>query len=201
MPHADATVIKSEGGFCMDDQNGAMPQGQATTTQGAATAPKQEESMIPKWRFDEVNQSYKTANDKVVDLMKQLEAVKDKDTKIAELEKQIKDMQANYDLEKSNSKKMAAIEAAIADKTVDPDVVKTLLDLEKISIDDKGTVTGLEEQVKALQTSKPYLWKKAVPVAPKAGTTATKPEKSFATLMAEKRAEALKVASKSKNYF
>ena len=177
-------------------------QGAGNPAQGAATAPNQSaDLMIPKWRFDEATKLYRESEAKLAEALKQLEGYKAKDTKIAELEKQIKDMEASYALEKSNAKKESAIEAAIGDKAVDLDVVKKLLDNDKISFNDKGEIEGLDDQIKQLQTDKPYLWKKAAPVAKPSSAPAAKPEKTFAQRLAEKKAAALGVTSKSKNYF
>lgn len=176
-------------------------QGASNPAQDAAKASHQADLMIPKWRFDEATKFYRESEAKLAEALKEIEGYKAKDTKIAELEKQIKDMEASYALEKSNAKKESAIEAAIKDKTVDIDVVKKLLDNDKISFNDKGEIEGLEDQIKKLQADKPYLWKKAEPVAKPSSTPATKPEKTFAQKLAEKKAKSLGVTTKSKNYF
>lgn len=183
-----------------DESQIQSPAQQAGQSQGAATA-QQTELMIPKRRYDEVNQLYREAELKLSEMSKQIEGLKTKDDKIAQLEKQIKDMQASYDLEKASAKKVSAIDSAIKDKTVDADVVKKLLDMDKISLDDTGAVKGLDEQLKELQAAKPYLWKKAQTVAQKGSTPATKPEKSFAQRLAEQKVKQLNVVAKSKNYF
>ncbi len=176
-------------------------QGAGNPAQDAAKASQPADLMIPKWRFDEATKLYRESEAKLAEALKEIEGYKAKDTKIAELEKQIKDMEASYALEKSNAKKESAIEAAIKDKTVDLDVVKKLLDNDKISFNDKGEIEGLDDQIKKLQTDKPYLWKKAAPVAKQSSAPASKPEKTFAQKLAEKKAAALGVTSKSKNYF
>lgn len=178
-----------------------MPQGQGNGAQGAAIAQGQADLMIPKWRFDEATKLHREAEVKISELTKQLEETKTKDTRIAELEKELQDLKDAQAAEKVQAKKDAAIELAIKDKAIDMDVVKKLLDMEKIAIDDKDVVTGLEEQVKELQTSKPFLWKKAQAVAAKSSTMSTKPERSFAQKLADKKVKQLGVAAKSKNYF
>ena len=188
----------------MPEQNSqvdAQSQGLSNQAQGAAKAPETADLMIPKWRLDEANKMRQETEAKLASTLKELEQAKAKDDRIAELEKQIKDMQASYDLEKSTAKKKSAVETALKDKTVDLDVVFKLLDMDKVTFNDAGEIQGLEEQVKALQESKPYLWNKAKPVAPKSATANTRPEKTFAQKLAEAKAKQLGVTAKAKNYF
>ena len=189
--------IMAEQNLQVDTQS----QGLNNQAQGAAKAPETADLMIPKWRFDEANKMRQETEAKLASTLKELEQAKAKDDRIAELEKQIKDMQASYDLEKSTAKKKSAVETALKDKTVDLDVVFKLLDMDKVTFNDAGELQGLEEQVKALQESKPYLWNKAKPVAPKSATANTRPEKTFAQKLAEAKAKQLGVTAKAKNYF
>lgn len=170
-------------------------------TQGAATAQHQTELMIPKRRFDEVSQMYRDSVAKNSELQKAVESYKEKDNKIAELEKQLKDLQASYELKEANAKKASAIDLAIGDKAIDADVIKKLLDMDKISINDKGEVEGLEDQIKMLQKDKAFLFKKAQPVMTKSATPPAKTEKSFARKLAESKVSATSVTAKAKNYF
>lgn len=159
------------------------------------------DTMVPKYRFDEVNKRCQEAEAKAVELQKAAEAAKAKDDRIAALEKELADTKSGYELEKASTKRQQAIEAAIGDRAVDKEVIQKLLDLEKISIDDKGTVKGLDEQLKALQTSKPYLWKAAKPVVKPGDKGPAKTEKSFAQKMAENKKAQMGVTAKSKTYF
>ena len=72
----------------------------------------------------------------------------------AEGEKKMKELQLRY-----------AITAKLqAEKFTDPELVLNagLIDLSKIEVDDKGAITkGLDDQIKAVATSKPYLVGKA----------------------------------------
>ena len=160
-----------------------------------------QEAMIPKYRFDEVVQRAQQAEAKVAELQKQIEAIPEKDKRIADLEKELNDTKTGYELEKATAKKNSAIEAALKDKVVDFEVVSKLLDNEKITIDDKGVIKGLDEQVKALQTSKPYLWKPAKKVVEPGGGKPAPAEKTFAQQLAEKKKAQLGEVKKSKTYF
>lgn len=189
-----------EGNSLPVDNN--KPEGLNNQAQGAATAQNQQaDLMIPKWRFDEANKSKQETEMKLASALKELEQSKTKDDRIAELEKQIKDMQASYELEKANAKKKTSILDAIKGKTVDEDVVMKLLDMDKVTFNDSGEIQGLDEQIKALQESKPYLWNKAKPVAQKSAAGANRPEKTFAQQLAERKAKQIGVIAKSKNYF
>ena len=159
------------------------------------------DTMVPKYRFDEVNKKYQEAEAKLTEMQKQVDEAKAKDERIAALEKELQDTKSGYELEKMNAKRAAAIDAAIKDKVVDAEVVQKLLDMEKISFDESGAVKGLDEQLKGLQESKPYLWKPAKPVAKTGGKQGDPVPDSFAKKLAEKKKAELGVTAKMKNYF
>ncbi len=166
-----------------------------------APAPQPQVQTIPYARFQEVNARAQQAEAKVLELQKLLDESKGKDERIQALEKELNDTKAGYELEKKNAKRQSAIEAAIKDKVVDPEVVMKLLDLEKVVVDDDGKVTGLDDQLSALKASKSYLWKPAKPVVKTGDGGKGKNEKSFAQLLAEKKTAQQNVVSKSKTYF
>lgn len=160
------------------------------------------ELMIPKYRFDEVTQRAQAAEAKVAELQKQVDGIKAKDDKISELEKKLKETTESYEAEKVAAKRQNAIEQAIKDKVVDAEVVMKLLDNDKISLDEKGELKGLTEQLDALQKTKPYLWKPATqPVKPGANGGNGTGEKSFAQKLAEEKQAAAATAKKQDIYF
>lgn len=133
----------------------------------AAEASKKElEGFIPKIRFEEVN----TAK-------KQLEKdLKDRDGQLEELKKNVGDNEALQNqinaLQEDNRQKdeayqnqikalkiSNAIKMAILDSAQDAELVASLVDPEKLVLGDDGTVTGLDEQIKALKESKSFLFK------------------------------------------
>lgn len=159
------------------------------------------ETMIPKYRFDEVTQRAQAAEAKLAELQQQVAAIEGKDKRIKDLEKELSDTKAGYELERATAKKNSAVEAALRDKVVDFEVVSKLLDNDKITIAEDGTIQGLDEQVKTLRANKPYLWKPAKEVVkPSSGKPSTG-EKSFAQQLAEKKKAQLGEVKKSKNYF
>ena len=52
-----------------------------------------------------------------------------------------------------------AIRVAISDTAQDSDLVAGLVDRKKLILGDDGKVTGLDEQIKGLKESKPFLFK------------------------------------------
>lgn len=166
------------------------------------------EIMVPKYRLDEALQRAQAAEAKVAemtntvnDLTKQVEGIKAKDDKIAQLEQSLADEKTGREADKVAAKKSSVVDAAIKDKVVDEEVVRKLIDMDKISFNDKGETVGLDEQIKALQEGKSYLWKPVKPVV-KAGDKGGAPaEKSFAQKLAEQKKAQLSVAAKSKTYF
>lgn len=181
-------------------QGQPQPQGQGSPAQGAATAQQNTELMIPKRRFDEVTQKFNETEAKLAEALKEIETYKSKDTKISELEQKIKDMEASYALKEATAKKMSAIDKAIGDTSIDAEVVKKLLDMEKISYDEKEGLKGFDEQYKELQKNKAYLFKKATAIAQKSAT-ASQATDSFAKTLAKAKVKQSSITAKSKNYF
>jgi hypothetical protein len=117
--------------------------------------------MIPKTRLDEViadRDNYKNSN---ADLLKQLGSLQ-KETgdvqslkdKIKELEDGAKETEKNHATEIQTLKINNAVDAALMNaKALNAKAVKALLNLEKAELADDGTVKGLAEQIKALQTA------------------------------------------------
>lgn len=164
--------------------------------------------MVPKYRLDEATQRAQTAEAKVAemtntvnDLTKQVEGIKAKDDKIADLEKQLTDEKTGREADKVAAKKSSTIDAAIKDRVVDEEVVRKLIDVDKISFNDKGETVGLDEQIKALQEGKSYLFKPAKKVVKAGDTDEGAGGKTFAQKLAEQKKANLAVTAKSNNYF
>lgn len=83
-----------------------------------------------------------------------------------DLSKQYKDLQAKYKQDSenltnqlNNTKLNYAVDSALTGyKARNTKAVKSLLDMNKVALDDEGKVQGLEDQVKALTESDPYLF-------------------------------------------
>lgn len=100
--------------------------------------------------------------------------IKEKENKITELTGQvqkfdgvdvdkfkqdIKDWEAKYQNDMAEEKKNHAIKLAVAlSKPKNEKTVMALLDTDIIKVDDKGTVTGLKEQLEKIQEENDYLF-------------------------------------------
>ena len=117
--------------------------------------------MIPKSRLDEVIAERDNAKNSNADLLKQLgtlqketgdvQSLKDK---IKELEDGAKEAEKTHAAEIQTMKINNAVDNALNNaKALNVKAVKALLNLEKAELAEDGTVKGLAEQIKALQTA------------------------------------------------
>lgn len=143
-------------------------------TKAAEASTNELKTYIPKHRFDEVNEENKTLKGTVKDNEKALEDLKKSTGDAAALTKQIEELQKDnkskdeqYQKDLKELKLTNAIKLAIAGKAQDEDLVAGLFDKSKLLLGDDGKITGLDEQLKALQENKKFLFKEE--------TTETKP--------------------------
>lgn len=138
----------------------------AELAEKAANASAEElKGYIPKSRFDEVNEEKKnlqTAKKKAED---DLEALKktagDNEAltkQITELQDAAKQKDTEYAEQIKAMKLTNAIRLGITDAQ-DVDLVTGLIDQKKLILGDDGKITGLDEQLKTLRESKPFLFK------------------------------------------
>lgn len=123
-------------------------------------------SYVPKSRFNEVNEEKKTLQTTIADRDKQLETLKKNSGAAESLKKQIEQLQADNKKAKDEAEAKLkdlqfanAIKLAIVEKAQDVDIVSGLFDKTKLILGADGKVTGLEEQLKALEKEKPFLFK------------------------------------------
>lgn len=159
------------------------------------------EHMIPKHRFDEVLQKSKEYESKVAEMVAEVEALKNENTKIAELTAEIEKIKADHESQKVMEAKVSVIEGKVKDRVVDFELFLTLIDLEKVEVDADGKIKGLDSQVKELQKSKPYLWKKSRQVVDPGAGSKNSTEKTFAQQLAERKKAQRAITAKGKNYF
>ena len=129
----------------------------------AAESKKELENYIPKTRFDEVNTAKKKAEEDVKNRDKQIEELKKVDAeglkaKIEELQAENKRVQKENEEELARLKLSNALKLAITEAH-DTDLVISQLDTSKIKLDENGTLTGLDEQLKTLKEAKSFLFK------------------------------------------
>ncbi len=137
----------------------------------AAEASKKElESYVPKVDYDAANQAKGQLEKDIKDRDKQLEDLKKNSGDNAELQKQIETLQAENKavMEKNEAdmkelKLSTAIKLALGESAQDTELVTGLFDKSKLILSDDGKVTGLEEQLKSIKESKPFLFKEAKP--------------------------------------
>lgn len=121
--------------------------------------------LIPKDKYNELSEAKKKLEADVAERDKQLEDLSKAAGASEELKKQIEQLQAankeaaeKYAAEIKDLQIKGAIKSAITGKVHDEDLVAGLIDREKLVLDgDK--VVGLEDQIKALQESKSFLFK------------------------------------------
>lgn len=121
---------------------------------------------ITKSRFNEINEEKKTLQATVTDRDKQLETLKNSKGDIEALKAKIKEQQESNQKQKADSDEKlkdlrltTAIQLAINNSAQDTDIVSSLFDRSKLILGEDGKVTGLDEQLKALKESKPFLFK------------------------------------------
>ena len=132
----------------------------------AATASAEElKGYIPKTRFDEVNEEKKnlqTAKKKAEDDLEELKKTAGDNEaltqQISDLQEAAKQKDTEYAQQLKALKLTNAVRLGITDAQ-DADLVAGLVDQTKLILGDDGKVTGLEEQLKALRESKPFLFK------------------------------------------
>ena len=122
---------------------------------------------IPKSRFDEVNSAKKKFESDVKDRDKQLEDLKKSTGNIEDFKKQIESLQKenkekaeHYELEMQKLKVDTKIESTLSNFGArNIRSVKALLDgVDKFKFDKDGNIEGLEDQIKQIKKSDPYLF-------------------------------------------
>ena len=125
---------------------------------------------VTKSRFNEVNEKSKLFEKQVNERDSQLKDLKKNVGNNEALKAQIdKLQQTNKEQKDASDKAMhdlrlnTAIKLAIGDKAQDSEIVAGLIDKEKIILSEDGKITGLNEQLAALQKEKAFLFKAVEP--------------------------------------
>ena len=123
-------------------------------------------SYVPKSRFNEVNEEKNTLKKTVAERDEQLKTLQQSADGNEDLKKQIKNLQelnkaASEKAEKelNDFKLTAAIKLAVSSSAQDADLVAGLIDRGKLVLSEDGKISGLDEQIKALQQDKSFLFK------------------------------------------
>ena len=123
-------------------------------------------TMIPKERFDEVNNAKKNLETQVSNYETQLNELKEKvdgganlETEVTNLKNQLQQAKTEYEQQLQEERLNAVVKLSLAGKVQDVDIVASLLDKAKIELDDKGAIKGgLDEQLTTLKESKSFLF-------------------------------------------
>ena len=142
-----------------------------------------EKNYVDKGKFDELTTAKSELDKQIKERDKQLDDLKKNAGNKEALEQQIANLKAankkaaeDYEQKIKDTKLDAAIKIAIGNNAQDIDIVAGLIDRTKLILGDDGKVTGLDEQVKALQTNKAFLFKPAPgnPYKPNGGSDPVK---------------------------
>jgi hypothetical protein len=129
---------------------------------------KDKPDFVPYARVEELSGQKSTQAAQIAELTKRIEAMKPLAAGNETLTKQIEAMQTQLTEGESKRKALmvdSAIKlAAITAKAKDAGDVSKFIDASKVVVNDDGSVTGIDEQIKALQESKAYLFGDATPV-------------------------------------
>ena len=131
---------------------------------------KELEHYVTKETYDASEQKCKQLETAAQDHEKQLETLKASAGDNEKLKQQIADLQnQNKKQDEDNQKAMKdlkmtyAIRMAVSASAQDSDLVAGLVDRNKLILGDDGKVTGLDEQIKSLKESKPFLFRQEKP--------------------------------------
>lgn len=135
----------------------------------AAEASKTElEEFISKTEYDLTKQAKEQLEKDIKERDKQLETLKkaggDKEAlqnQITELQAENKAAKEKYEADMKELKLSTAIKVAVAGSAHDTDIVAGLMDKSKLILSDDGKVSGLDEQLKTIKETKPFLFKEA----------------------------------------
>ncbi|WP_336822949.1 phage scaffolding protein [Sporosarcina sp. USHLN248] len=130
-------------------------------------------TMIPKSRFDEVNDAKKQLESDLAARDTQLEDLKKAAGASEELKAQIQTLQdenktakEQYEAELKDLTMTNAIKLALNGKVHDEDLASGLIDKTKLVLGEDGKVVGLDEQLNSLKESKAFLFKSDEPQQP-----------------------------------
>lgn len=151
---------------------------------------------VPKDKFNEVSEAKKQLETDIKSRDKQLEDIKKSagdnetlKTQIATLQADNKTKETEYQQNIKDLTVTNAIKLAIAEKAQDVDLVSGLFDKSKLILGEDGKITGLDEQLKSLQTEKSFLFKTGETKIKYNPTGGESGEKSLASTIAAQRNE------------
>ena len=142
-----------------------------TDEQVATIAEDYGKNYVTKGQFNEKNDEVKTlkveidtSRKELADLQKANKSNEELTAKIEELKQNAKDRDNEYEKQINEIKLNASVERSLLSaKVKNAKAVKALLDLKDATLDSDGNIKGLDEQLKTLQKSDPYLFGEVSP--------------------------------------
>lgn len=114
---------------------------------------------VPKARFDEVSQQVKDRDQQIAELGKFKGTAEELTNKVTELEAQNQKQAQEAAAALVAERKRNAMTAALNGQVHDVGMVLSLIDTEKVSVAEDGTMVGFADQLKTLQETKAFLFK------------------------------------------
>ncbi|MHB7942148.1 phage scaffolding protein [Staphylococcus capitis] len=125
------------------------------------TVDESQSGMVPRSRLNDKNAEIKDLKTEITNRDKQIadleKSVKDESEIQKELDK-VKQENADWQTKYEETQLNNAIKLAVAKEANDANDVLLMLDKSNLELQEDGNVKGLEDAVKALQESKPYLF-------------------------------------------
>lgn len=144
----------------------------------AEKSEKELKGMVPRDRLNEESKAKRQAEDSYNSVKTELDKLKESagdnealKSKIEQLKSDLKKKETTHAAEIADMKMTNAIQAAIGSVAQDSELVAGLLDRTKLILTEEGKVTGLDDQLKGLKESKPFLFKDTAgyPASPRDG--------------------------------
>ncbi|MDF7636933.1 phage scaffolding protein [Leuconostocaceae bacterium ESL0958] len=108
---------------------------------------------------DQLQEQLKERDKDLAKLKKQSKDNEELSTQIAELTTKYDESSKQWESEKAQMKLDAAVDSVLSQtKARDKDVLKQLLNVDTLKLTDDGKVDGLDDQIKQLETDKPFLF-------------------------------------------
>lgn len=130
------------------------------------TFDESQSGMVPRSRLNDKNAEIKDLKEEITNRDEQIanlqKSVKDESEIQKELDK-VKQENADWQSKYEETQLNNAIKLAVAKDANDANDVLLMLDKSNLELQEDGTVKGLEDAVKALQESKPYLFAEQKP--------------------------------------
>lgn len=163
----------------MTTEEQTQPNAPETNGSEDETSPQEEqkEIMLPKARFDEVNSKYKEVKARLDEIETKTAEEQGKFKELAEKrDQELRELREKYTGEKRQTAIMRELQKLNPSNL---DAALRLVDMEKVTVEDDGTITGADEAVKAVQSFAPEFFTKVPPsdVGVKTPTQATQSRK------------------------